>query len=135
MTPVVTAVPGTESDVSAAVRDPDQQLSALRALCALLEQTADALKAGDARVLSEIGPSLASTADGLRSLWLEVGIGGLRHDMEAERRRLLTSIAERRRFSKSMLRRWRRFILLRRQILGLESNRVSYGEWLKASGS
>jgi hypothetical protein len=133
MIPVVTIVPGLDSGVSAAPPAADQQLSALQAVCALLNRAAEALKEGDARVLSDVGPGLAATADGVGSLWLQAGIAGMAPGAEAERRRLLISIAEQRRFCKSMLRRWRRFIVLRQQVLGLQPNPFSYGETLCAS--
>ncbi|HTV65678.1 MAG TPA: hypothetical protein VMD98_08740 [Bryocella sp.] len=135
MTSDLTRVGDKESAVKPGVADRDGQLSALRALYTQLNEAAEWLEEGNAPMLTTMGQSISVAADGLRSLWLQVGVAGLSPEAEAERRRILALIAERRRFCRSMLRRWRRLVLLRRQLLGLESNRVGYGDLLRASGS
>jgi len=95
----------------------EQELALLQAVKSLLEGIVRSLRSGEAGPLVEASREINSTAQDLLALWLQLGCIPWTPEAQQERRRLLREIGRQRTFCRAMLRRWRRSIALRRQLL------------------
>jgi uncharacterized membrane protein YccC len=112
----------------------DQELMLLETLKELLTAAMRSLSGGEAGNLLETSRQISSTADDLMTL-----AGRLAHlpstpEEQQQRRKLLAELSQQRSYCRAVLRRWRRSILLRRQLLALQpvvssGNRVC--TWLR----
>jgi hypothetical protein len=112
---------------------PDQELFLLETLKSLLDGAIDSLSGGDAESLLEMSRQITSTAQQLLALCLQGGHLSLTAEAQQRRRKLLAELTQQRAFCRAMLRRWRRSLALRQQLLALHSEPVAYtASWLEA---
>ena len=110
----------------------DQELVLLETLKSLLEAAIRSLSGGDAEVLIEVSRQIRSTADEVIALEAQLGRLPGTPQAQQERRKLLAELGQQRAFCRAMLRRWRRSLVLRRQLFGLQAEPVPYTESLTA---
>jgi hypothetical protein len=119
---------------SAPVAPPPQScqgLTALSALTALLDTAMDSLSQGDAVALLEVSPDITRAvqrilADGLGSFSCLATEGS-----EQERRQFLQRLSQQRLFCRAMLRRWRRSLAIREQLLEMRAEPLIYRQSMK----
>jgi hypothetical protein len=104
----------------------DQELLLLETLKSLLDGAIRSLSGGDAQSLLEMSRQITSTAQQLLTFCLQQGQLSATAEAQERRRKLLAEMAQQRAFCRAMLRRWRRSIALRRQLLALRSEPVPY---------
>lgn len=100
----------------------------LETLKELLTIAMRSLSGGEASSLVETSRQISSTANNLMSLANQVGNLPSTPEEQQRRDKLLAELSQQRSFCRSMLRRWRRSVLLRRQLLVLQSEPDTYGE-------
>ena len=110
----------------------DQELVLLETLKSLLEAAIRSLSGGDAEVLIEVSRQIRSTADEVIALAAQLGRLPGTPQAQQERRKLLAELGQQRAFCRAMLRRWRRSLVLRRQLFGPQAEPVPYTESLTA---
>lgn len=108
----------------------EQELALLQAVKSLLQSATQSLRAGDAPPLVEVSRQIDSGVQELMALWLQLGRIPGTPEAQQQRRKLLAEIGRQRTFCRAMLRRWRRSITLRRQLLGLRAEPGLYTEAL-----
>ncbi len=106
----------------------DNELMLLETLKELLTIAMRSLSGGEASSLVETSRQISSTANNLMSLANQVGNLPSTPEEQQRRDKLLAELSQQRSFCRSMLRRWRRSVLLRRQLLVLQSEPDTYGE-------
>ncbi len=111
----------------------DQELALLETLKSLLETAIHSLTGGEVGALLEVSQQIRSTADEAMALSLQLGHLPGTPEAQQQRRKLLAELSQQRAFCRAMLRRWRRSLVLRRQLLGLQAEPVPYTESLDAS--
>ena len=105
----------------------DQELLLLETLKELLTVAMRSLSGGEAGNLMEASRHISSTADDLMALARHLlGHLPLTPDEQQQRRKLLAELGQQRSFCRTMLRRWRRPIFLRQQLLALPSEPETY---------
>jgi hypothetical protein len=104
----------------------------LETLKSLLETAIRSLSGGEAGALIEVSRQIRSTADEVMALSLQLGHLPWTPEAQQERRKLLEELGQQRAFCRAMLRRWRRSLVLRRQLLGLQAEPVPYTESMDA---
>ncbi|HEY5177551.1 MAG TPA: hypothetical protein VII95_18490 [Terriglobales bacterium] len=97
----------------------DQELLLLETLKELLTVAMRSLSGGEAGNLVEASRQISSTADDLMALASRLGHLPLTPEEQQQRRKLLAELGQQRSFCRTMLRRWRRPIFLRQQLLAL----------------
>ncbi len=110
----------------------DQELVLLETLKALLETAIRSLSGGEAGALMEVSRQIRSTADEVMALSLHLGRLPGTPEAQQQRRKLLEELGRQRAFCRAMLRRWRRSLVLRRQLLCLQAEPVPYTESIDA---
>jgi uncharacterized membrane protein YccC len=106
----------------------DDELVLLETLKELLTAAMRSLSGGEAGSLMETSRQISSTANNLMSLANQVGNLPSTAEEQQRRGKLLAELSQQRSFCRSMLRRWRRSVLLRRQLLALQSEPDNYNE-------
>jgi len=107
-----------------------QELVSLETLKELLTVATCLLNAGEAADLAEVSRHINATADEVMSTSLNLGRLPLTPEAQQQRQELLAELRQQRSFCRAMLRRWRRSILLRQQLLDLAAEPVTYTECL-----
>lgn len=107
-----------------------QQLVVLETLKALLSAAIRSLSRGEPADLSEVSRDIQATADGVMAASLNQDRLVLTPEEQQQRRKLLAELRQQRSFCRAMLRRWRRSILLRQQLLDLATGPMTYTESL-----
>ena len=109
----------------------DEQLILLETLKGLLDAAVRSLSGGEALPLLELSRQITGAANDLMCLSLQVGHLPWTPEHQEQRRRLLVELSQQRAFCRAMLRRWRRSLALRQQLLGLRAAQdVPYTESL-----
>jgi len=108
----------------------DQGLLLLETLKTLLDGAICSLGGGNAQSLLEMSRQIKYTVEQLLTFCLQGGTLGTTPEAQQRRRKLLTELTQQRAFCRTMLRRWRRSIALRRQLLALQDQAVPYTESL-----
>jgi hypothetical protein len=106
----------------------DQELVLLETLKELLTAAMRSLSGGEAGNLMETSRQIRSTASDLMSLASDLAHLPSTAEEEQQRRKLLAELSQQRAFCRAMLRRWRRSLLLRRQLLALHGEPEGYSE-------
>ena len=110
---------------------PDQELVLLETLKSLLEAAMRLLSGGEAGPLIEVSGQIRSTAEEVMALSLQLGHLPSNPETQQQRQKLLTELGQQRAFCRAMLRRWRRSIVLRQQLLGRQTESLPYTESLE----
>jgi hypothetical protein len=106
----------------------DQQLFLLETLKSSLDGAIRALSSADPSPLLETSRQISSTCQDLLALSLQLSrLPGL-PDAQQRRHKLLAELGQQRAVCRAMLRRWRRSISLRRQLLSLRSEPEPYAD-------
>jgi hypothetical protein len=105
-----------------------QELVLLETLKALLNAAMGALSRGEPDVLAEVSRQVNLTAEDVIAASRTLGCVALNHEAQGQRQKLLAQIRRQRSFCLAMLRRWRRSILLRQQLLDLATTAATYPE-------
>jgi len=121
-----------ETAGGAAVPSPGQELVLLENVQSLLAAAMRSLASGDAPGLLEASSAITSAAGQLNQLFAGVPWTGA---APARRRTALADLRGQCAFCRAMLRRWRRAIGLRQQLLGLRGEAVPYTESLRTDWS
>ncbi|MGD0929835.1 MAG: hypothetical protein ABR902_04205 [Candidatus Korobacteraceae bacterium] len=108
----------------------DKQLVLLETLKSLLDEATRSLSGGEALPLLEVSRQINLTAQELSAFCLQVGCLPWTAEAQQRRRKLLSELSQQRAFCRAMLRRWRRSIVLRQQLLGLQDEPGPYTESL-----
>ena len=108
----------------------DQELVLLETLKSLLEEAMRSLSGGEALPLLEVSRQINLTAQELTAFALQMGRLPWTPEAQQQRRKLLAELGQQRSFCRAMLRRWRRAIVLRQQLLGLQDEPAPYTESL-----
>ncbi len=121
--------------ISAARSSPsplDPELVLLETLQSLLDTAMHSLSSGEAGILIEASRQIRSTADEVIALSLQVGHLPSNPEAQSQRQKLLAELGQQRAFCRAMLRRWRRSLVLRQQLLGLQAEPLPYTESLQS---
>ncbi len=108
-----------------------KELALLETLKALLNTAVRSLSRGEPPRLVEISRSVQATAEQLIAASTHMGRLPLTPDAQQQRKRQLVELHQQRCFCHAMLRRWRRSILLRQQLLDLATEPATYTEPLE----
>ena len=111
----------------------DQELVLLETMKSLLDEAMRSLSGGEAWALLEVSRQINMTAQQLTALALQLGRLPMTAEAQQQRRRLLADLSQQRAFCRAMLRRWRRSLMLRRQMLASRSEPAPYTESLAAN--
>lgn len=103
-----------------------QELFLLETLKALLDGAIRCLSGGEPAPLVEMSRQIGSTAQELLALASQLSRNSANPEAQQRRRQLLTELGQQRSFCRAMLRRWRRSISLRQQLLSMASDTVPY---------
>ncbi len=106
----------------------DRELVLLETLKELLTVAMHSLSGGEAGSLTETSRQISSTANDLMTLANQAGNLPATPEDQQQRRKLLAELSQQRSYCRAMLRRWRRSLLLRRQLLALHGEPDTYGE-------
>jgi len=128
MLPVIATTSGNSENAPAAPID--HQLFLLETLKLLLDGAVRCLSGGDALPLLEMSRQISSTAQELVALCLQLAHFPVAAEAHQRRRKLLVEVGQQRAFCRAMLRRWRRSIALRQQLLALGGEPVPYTDSL-----
>ena len=120
------------SVVSAPPSPMGQELVLLETLKSLLETAINSLSGGEPGTLLEVSQQIRSTAEEVMALSLQLGHLPGTAEAQQQRRKLLGELGRQRAFCRAMLRRWRRSLVLREQLLGLRADPVPYTESMEA---
>ena len=107
-----------------------QEVVLLETLKELLTATIRSLSRGDSAELAELGRSISATADEVTATELNLCRMPLTPLAQQQRQKLLAELRQQRSFCRAMLRRWRRSIVLRQQLLDLATGTATYSEAL-----
>ncbi len=97
----------------------------------MLESAIRLLSGGEAGPLIEVSGQIRSTAEEVMALSLQLGHLPSNPETQQQRQKLLTELGQQRAFCRAMLRRWRRSIVLRQQLLGRQTESLPYTESLE----
>lgn len=106
----------------------DQELVLLETLKELLTSAIRCLSGGEAGSLVETSRQISATAGDLMALAGQLGHLPLTAEEQQRRRKLLAELSQQRSFCRAMLRRWRRSLLLRRELLAVQTEPETYAE-------
>jgi hypothetical protein len=126
----MTSVAAAANGVTAAPAPTAQELVLLETLKSLLDEAVRSLSGGEALPLLEVSRQINLTAQQITALALHMGCLPWTAEAQQQRRKLLAELNQQRAFCRAMLRRWRRSIILRQQLLGLRHEPVPYTESL-----
>ena len=133
--PSVAAAAPTPNPASPALSPADQELVLLETMQTLLDSATQSLAGGQALPLLEVSRQIGITAQQLTAFCLPMGSLPWTEEAQQHRRKLLAELSQQRSFCRAMLRRWRRSIALRQQLLRLQSEPVPYTESLNGTWS
>ena len=105
-----------------------QEVVLLETLKELLTATIRSLSRGESAELAELSHSISATADDVAATELNLCRLPLTPAAQQQRQKLLAELRQQRSFCRAMLRRWRRSILLRQQLLDLATEPAIYSE-------
>lgn len=110
-----------------------QELFLLETLKSLLDGAIRCLSGGEPAPLLEMGRQIGSTAQQLLALVSQLSPHPANPWAQQKRRKLLSQLGQQLSFCRALLRRWRRSITLRQQLLDVENETVPYTEarWLE----
>ena len=108
-----------------------QELVLLETLKALLTAAIRALSHAEPANLPEVSRDINATAEEVMAASLHQGDLTLTPEEQQRRQKLFRELRQQRSFCRALLRRWRRSILLRRQLLEVATEPVTYGEPLE----
>jgi len=131
----MTSVAAAGNTAPAPLSPMDQELVLLETLKSLLDEAMRSLSGGEALPLLEVSRQISVTAQGLTAFSLQMGCLPWTAEAQQHRRKLLAELSQQRAFCRAMLRRWRRSIVLRQQLLGLQDEPVPYTESLTTGWS
>ena len=134
MPPTVIAAEATRAP-DVVISPMDQELVLLETMKALLETATRSLAGGEALPLLEVSRHIGQTAQELTEFSLRMGALPWTEETQQQRRKLLAELCQQRAFCRAMLRRWRRSIVLRQQLLRLQSEPLPYTESIEQSWS
>ena len=106
----------------------DQELVLLETLKSLLDRAMRSLNGGEALPLLEVSRQISATAEELTTLSLQLAHLPWTPEAQMQRRKVLAELGQQRAFCRAMLRRWRRSLALRQQLLSLCSEPLPYTE-------
>jgi hypothetical protein len=112
----------------------ERELFLLETLKSLLDTAMRSLSGGEALPLLEVSRQINQTSQELTAFCLQLGRLPWTPEAQQHRRKLLAEMSQQRAFCRAMLRRWRRSIAVRQQLLALRSEPVPYTESLPVSG-
>jgi hypothetical protein len=118
---------------SAGASSPEQvarELLLLESLRSLLAATTGSLCSGDALPLLETSRQIHCVTGELIALSVQLSRTCSSSDQQQQRRKLILELGQQRAFCRAMLRRWRRSIALRSQLLDMRGEPVPYTESL-----
>ncbi len=127
MSPVVTQSQNLHEQRLSSI---DQQVVLLETLKSLLEGASRSLSGGEALPLMEMSRQITSTAQELLALSVQLSRIPSSPEAQQRRRKLLAELGQQRAFCSAMLRRWRRSLALRQQLLGLQNEPAPYTDSL-----
>lgn len=104
----------------------EQELILLETLKSLLDGAGLYLSGGDALPLLEVSQQISSAAQALLACSVQPCRSPATPEAQEKRRQLLVELGQQRSFCRAMLRRWRRSLALRRQLLDIDSEPVPY---------
>jgi len=133
--PSVAAAAETPNPASSGLSPMDEELVLLETMKTLLDSAAHSLAGGEALPLLETSRQIGQTAQQLTVFCLQMGPLPWTEEAQQHRRKLLGELSQQRAFCRAMLRRWRRSIALRQQLLSLQSEPVPYTESLTPTWS
>ena len=113
----------------------DQELVLLETMKTLLDSATRSLAHGEALPLLETSRQIAQTAQEITAFCLQMGPQPWSEEAQRHRRKLLADLGQQRAFCRAMLRRWRRSLALRQQLLRLQTEPVPYTDSLNATWS
>jgi len=134
MTSAIATAPGAGLP-NAGLSPTEQELVLLETMKTLLETAARSLAGGEAMPLLEVSRHIGQTAEELTAFSLRMGALPWTEEAQQQRRKLLAELCQQRAFCRAMLRRWRRSIALRQQLLRLQSEPGSYTECIEQNWS
>ena len=111
----------------------EQEILLLETLKSLLESAMFSLSGGEAAALHQVSRQIISTANQVTALSVPMGRFPLTPEALRQRRKVLAELGQQRAFCRTLLRRWRRSLALRRHFLGLrvETEPLPYTESLE----
>ena len=112
-----------------------QEVVLLETLKELLTAAIRSLSRGESAELAELSRSISSTADEATAIELNLCRLPLNPAAQQQRQKLLAELRQQRSFCRAMLRRWRRSIVLRQQLLDLATGTATYSEALDSRWS
>jgi hypothetical protein len=107
-----------------------QEIVLLETLKELLTAAIRSLSSGGTAELAEVSRSIKTTADEVLVAELNLGRLPLPQAARQQRQKLLAELCQQRSFCRKMLRRWRRSISLRQQLVDLATGTATYDEAL-----
>lgn len=109
------------------------ELVSLQTLRTLLSTAIGALRRGDPAHLAEVSHAINGIASDVLATSLNRGCLPLTPEAQERRQKLLAELCQQRSLCRAMLRRWRRSILLRQQLLDLATEPATYTDSRDAS--
>ena len=109
----------------------EQELMLLETMKSLMDTATRSLSGGEAEPLLEVNRQVSQTAQDLTALSMQLGRLTWTPEAQEQRRKLLIELNHQRAFCRAMLRRWRRSIALRQQLLQMRGEPVPYTEALR----
>jgi len=107
-----------------------QEVVLLETLKTLLTEAIRAFTRWDPANLAEVSGAINATASDVMAASLNLACASLTPEAQLQRRTLLAELRQQHVFFQAMLRRWRRSILLRQQLLDLAQEPATYTESL-----
>jgi len=107
-----------------------QEIVLLETLKELLTAAIRSLSSGGTAELAEVSRTIKATADEVLVAELNLGRLPLTPAARQQRQKLLAELFQQRSFCRKMLRRWRRSISLRQQLVDLATGTATYDEAL-----
>ncbi len=107
-----------------------QEVVLLETLKELLTAAIRSLSEGGTTELSQVSDRIKATAEQARAAELNLGHLPLTPAARQQRQKLVADLCRQRSFCRAMLRRWRRSMVLRQQLLDLATGTVTYDEAL-----
>lgn len=117
-------IPSTTATSSAA----EQEWILLESLDALLADAVQALGSGEAQSVEQLGQQIQLTAQDLAALSLQIARAPQNGEAQLKRRQLLLNVRRQNDFCRAILRRWRRSLMLRQQLLEMAAPPAYYAE-------
>jgi len=108
----------------------DQELVLLETLKALLSGAIRALSCGEPASLAQVSRDISAASADILAVSLKLDRFPMSPEAQQHLQKLLTELRRQRCFCRAMLRRWRRSILLRQQLLDLATAPIIYTDSL-----